>query len=306
MEAHKEQSQCSSHPRVPDSRLPGVEPTPDEDIEEHTCNQFSALALWPVGILLTIAILTTISTVWYGPTQVLQVILRYLMPERPQVWHGVAIWAAIVVCITCAIPVLMLLLPVPALVFGFWKGFLITFMGLMCAATLSFAIGRSVARRPVRRYLEGERWTRIMRLLRVMEDADSMRLLVLYRFLPIPMGIRNYGPAILRVPIPNLVLASIPHSLWSAFVFAMAGSTLKGPAELLRDGNKIEWRTPEWQQGLGLVIALSSFLLFTWIAWRAYAKAEEEEECQTLAKNAEGGHYGTASELVLTGPCHGY
>lgn len=317
----KDRPDCPSQPRVsrPDSRLPGVEPSIEDSVQvpehfkEHG-REFSGLALWPAFTLVTIITLFTIATAWYGPKRLAQMLLNYLMPSSPEAWHGIAIWATIVVCTTCAIPVLLLLLPVPALMLGFWKGFLVIFAALMCGAALSFFIGRGVARRPVRAYLEGNRFTRVLRALHVMEDAQetSMRLLILYRFLPIPMGVRNYGPAILEVSIPKLILASLPHSAWSSLVFATAGSALQGPAEALRDGNVVHWRSPHWQHIVGLVVAAISFVLFTWLAWRAYSeKADDEEErrhgvqdvTSSLAEpsrseltDAEGGTYGATAD----------
>jgi len=327
-----------SQPRVPDSRLPGVEPAATleadeagrkeaEDkpkqkeeeprqplvVEEEADYDFSVLALWPVFVMVTFAITLTVATAWYGPKKVLMVILQYLVPPRPHFGHAVAIWLAIVVCITLGIPVLLLLLPVPTMMFGFGKGFIITATAETAAACLSFVIGRYIAQRPVRRFLEGRGCKRIMRLLHVLEDDEdqSMQLLVLYRFITMPMAARNYGPAILRVPIPMLVVSSIPHSLWSATVFATAGSALKGPAQLLRDGHKIAWRTPHWQQVIGLLIALLSFTAFSWIAYRAYSRRVEVEEgrrqaaVQTLllVKGSEEGsnsmHYGTNAGMAV-------
>lgn len=316
--------QPSLQQRVPDSRLPGAEVSSnfeeqsvvrqEQAVDEETDDTkgVSALALWPICVMATIGILLTITTFWYGPKAVLQGVLQYLVPERPTVWHAFAIWGAIVLCITFAIPVLLLLLPVPTFMFGFWKGFLITFMALMVAACLSFVIGRYIAFRPVRAFLASRGCRKAMRMLHVLEDEqDTMQLLILYRFLCIPMAARNYAPSVLHVPFHKLVLSAIPHSLWSATVFASAGSALKGPAQLLRDGHKIAWRTPQWQQILGLIVAFLSFLGFSWIAYRAYARRVEAEEKRALeptaqstlvVKDAEGGNaatYGTTMAATV-------
>jgi uncharacterized membrane protein YdjX (TVP38/TMEM64 family) len=212
-----------------------------------------------------------------------------------------AVWLAIVFCTTFGIPILMFLLALPAMMFGFTKGLIITATGELTAACCSFVIGRYVAQRPVRQFLEGRGFKRILRMLYVLEDEEdqSMQLLILYRFLMMPMICRNYGPAVLRVPIWKLVVSAIPHSLWSGLVFATVGSALKGPAQLLRDGQKIAWRTPQWQQIGGLIVALTSFMLFTAIAYRAYHRRVEADELQASLLSGEEGrcsrHYGTNS-----------
>lgn len=310
-----------SQPRVPDSRLfagtalrkhdLAAEPAArladqqePEDGDESDDYDISTLALWPVFAMITIAFGVMVATLWYGPKMVLQEILTHLVPKRPTVWHMYAIYLAIVCCITTGIPVLLMLLPVPTMMFGFAKGYIITFLALMSAALLSFIIGRYIAQRPVRRFLKGRRFQRCMRLLSVLEDDEeqSMQLLILYRFLTIPMSMRNYGPSILRVPMMTLVLSAIPHSLWSACVFATAGTALKGPAQVLRDGHALAWRTPHWQQIAGLGVACLSMVLFSWIAWKAYMrKVEDDEKCAVNASSAlkgteEGVHYGTNAD----------
>jgi uncharacterized membrane protein YdjX (TVP38/TMEM64 family) len=306
-------AQSSWQPKVPDSRLPGVEPPSPSGSEAHAKLEgemddydISALALWPVFAMCLIALTVTLATVWYGPSKVLHVMLKYLVPEKATSKHMYGIYFAIVGCITLGIPVLLLLLPVPTLMFGFCKGFFITFSALMTAAVLSFIIGRYVAQRPVRRFLQGRKCERCMRLLSVLEDdeSQSMQLLILYRFLTIPFALRNYGPSILRVPMVKLVISAVPHSLWSATVFAVAGSALKGPATHLRDGNKIEWSTPHWLEIVGLGVAGLSMLFFSWIAWRAYSeKANVEENLQSVTsssalKGGQSAHYGTNAEGV--------
>lgn len=305
-------SHLPSQPRVPDSRLPGFEaedvdrkkadaPQPlltEEGLRENS-HEFSLVALWPVFVMLTLVIGFTITTAWYGPKKVLHIVLENLVPPRPTIRDMIAIWFAIVGCITLGIPVLLLLLPVPTMMFGFYKGYVLTVTAEIAAACISFAVGRYVAQRPIRQYLEGRDCKRIMRLLHVLEEdeSQSMQLLILYRFMTMPMAARNYGPAILRVPMMKLVVSTIPHSLWSGVVFATAGSALKGPAQLLRDGHKIAWRTPHWQQIVGLLIAVLSFTAFSWIAYRAYSRKVESEQTALVLKGSEEGvtavDYGT-------------
>lgn len=310
-------SNSPSQSRVPDSRLPGAEALAAEEAgrkqaesqQQQTTDSNGVewstfLALWPLFMLLSILVTLAVATAWYGPTKVIQAVLSFLLPSRPTTWDMFAIWASIVLCTTLGIPVLMLLLAVPAMMFGFWKGFMITAAGELSAACLSFVIGRYIAQRPVRRFLDGQGFKRIMRMLHVLEDDEdqSMQLLILYRFIMMPMACRNYGPAILQVPIWKLVVAAIPHVLWSGIVFATIGSSLKGSAELIRDGHQIAWRTPQWQQVAGVVIALISAALFSWIAYRAYNRRVESEEVQTALKgSAEGSArlYGTNPELML-------
>lgn len=305
----------SSQTRIPDTRLPGAtivasgaaDQKHTERNKHHVATaeadhsyELSVLALWPVFVMIGIGVSLGIGTVWYGPTKLLQILLSLLVPEHPHFGHICAIWFAIVGCIVLGVPLLLLLLPVPAMMLGFWNGFLIVATAETVAACLSFVIGRYVAQKPVREFLECQGCNRIMRMLSVMEDTENhLQLLILFRFMAMPMACRNYGPAILDVPMQDLVLSTIPHSLWSALVFATAGSTLTGPAHLLRDGHKIHWQSPPWLQMAGLVIAFVSLTGFGWLAGRAYWRKVEDEDGKRLLQCSEEGspsQYGTNSE----------
>jgi uncharacterized membrane protein YdjX (TVP38/TMEM64 family) len=308
MENESDVLEQSLQSRVPDSRLPGAEPVQADEKKPAENFDMSIFTLWPVFVLFTVAAVTVTCTIVYGPEEVLRKLLQCVMPEHPLPWHAFAIGGLIVVCTTCAVPVLLLLLPVPTLMFGFWQGFLITFISLELAAIISFFIGRYMAQGPVRSFLEGKNCRRMMRLLHVLEDEEeSLKLLILYRFLSIPMAVRNYGPSILSVSMTNLILSTIPHSIWSSTVFATAGTALKAPAQLLRDGQKIVWSTPRWQEILGFVVAFMSFMLFTWIAYRVYSRkmqSEDQREVGSQAalrmKTTEEGHIATNYGTHLT------
>jgi len=307
-------------PRVPDSRLPGAEPlqstpsdrkgAPEQPLVEEAeadLDDLSLLALWPVFTMIVMVAAFTVATLWYGPTKMLKILLQHLVPPRPNFGHMVAIWLSIVGCITLGIPILLLLLPVPTMMFGWCQGFTITATAELAAACVSFAIGRTIIQKPLRRFIDASRCMRIRRVLSVLEDDEdeSLLLLILYRFMAMPMAMRNYGPSVLRVPMAKLVLSTVPHCLWSATVFATVGAALTGPAHLLRDGHKIALRTPQWQQVVGMLSAIASMFLFSWIAGRAYYRRVEMEERKrksapesalVFKASEEGGHYGTHAE----------
>lgn len=270
--------------QLPDGRLrvPGdgqqrrvrfLDGSGDSDADEEADAQASTLAWLPLLFFLMGALVLTCTTIWYGPHKMLQTFVHYAIPQSPHWYHAAAQWGVIVVCATTVIPILFMLLPLPSMMFGFVPGFWITFFALMTAATLSFLIGRNVAQRPIRAFLVSHGYSQVISALRILEDeSESFLLLVLYRFLLMPMFLRNYAVTILKVPLRRLILAAVPHSLWSSCIFAAVGSALKGPAELVRDGHDLEWRRPKWYEVLGIIAACGSALVFSFTASKAYAR----------------------------------
>lgn len=266
--------------RVPDSRLPGAE-VDEQKKSASNSEETSVYALWPVFAWIFIAITVAAFAFTYGPQRTLKFVLRTIMPEKPEPWHIVVMVAIGVALLVCCLPVLPLL-PFPTVILGFWHGFTIVFMIQVLAAALSLCIGRYVAQRRVRAFLESKAYHRSMRWLHILEkEEESMLLLLLFRFLPIPLFARNYAPSILSVPIPRIIMSTVPQGLFSAFANAVVGTALHGPAQDLRDGHEITFETPKWQEALGIAVALIAFALFTWIAYRAYSRKLKEEEEET-------------------------
>lgn len=255
-----------------------------------------AVVAWPAISFLLLVSAATIAFIGYGPQQALQTLLGVLVPVRPTAWHAAAVWVAIVTSVTCGLPMVLVLFPVPALMFGFKVGFAILFFALMSAATISFIIGRTVLQDPVRALLERGDCRRAARWLRTLEgDEDSLKLLIVYRFLLIPMCLRNYGPSLLRLPLRTLVLSATPHSAWSAAIFSTAGSSLKGTAELLRDGHSLPTGHPRGLEMLGLCVACLSLLMFAGLAYRVYARREAEEACEIRAHTQGAAEHNVAT-----------
>eukprot|EP00747_Dinoflagellata_sp_TGD_P168166 gnl/TRDRNA2_/TRDRNA2_193931_c0_seq1.p1 gnl/TRDRNA2_/TRDRNA2_193931_c0~~gnl/TRDRNA2_/TRDRNA2_193931_c0_seq1.p1 ORF type:complete len:351 (-),score=67.44 gnl/TRDRNA2_/TRDRNA2_193931_c0_seq1:136-1188(-) len=269
----------------------------------HIQNTEKASSSWkPLLAFVAIAVLLAVAasgTWWYGPRRLLRAVLHMVMPAKPLWYHGVRILAATIFCIVAAIPVVFLLLPVPTMMFGFWPGYFLAFTALMGGALISFVIGRYFAQEPIRSFLERSRCEKTMRWLRVLEsEQESLWLLVLYRFLFIPMAVKNYGPSILHVPLSMLAASAVPHSMWSAIVFSSAGAAFRSSAELLRDGQSVHWKAPQWQHVVGLGVGFVSAILFSSLAYRTYARKAKDEEQEPedapfRAENAGAGFYGT-------------
>eukprot|EP00401_Gymnodinium_catenatum_P018151 CAMPEP_0117517532 /NCGR_PEP_ID=MMETSP0784-20121206/31660_1 /TAXON_ID=39447 /ORGANISM="" /LENGTH=282 /DNA_ID=CAMNT_0005313415 /DNA_START=99 /DNA_END=947 /DNA_ORIENTATION=- len=186
------------------------------------------------------------------------------------------------------------------LLFGFVKGALMNFVSIFGAAVLSFCIGRLFLRKTVRGWIEGSN-PRIHRMMSVMEEEeDAMKTLIFFRFLLIPMMVRNYGPSTLRVPLWKLCVASIPHDIWAAIVFASLGSTFK---DAVRKGRKLDFHSIHWQHGVAFVAAASVSVYMAFYARSKYIGrlAIESEATSLIApadreKGARGGEYQTSSQ----------
>ena len=107
----------------------------------------------------------------------------------------------------------------------------------------------------------------------MLEEADdSIQFQILFRFLFIPIWLRNYGPATLHIPVWKLLLAAIPHTLWVSFIMASLGLSLQDANDLVNHGEEIKLWDAKWQHLLMFAVSAVMSLLLSWYSYRKYAE----------------------------------
>lgn len=227
-------------------------------------------------------------TIWYyGPTAVLRYLLR-LPPRKPGWDWCIGLIIVTILSIVMISPIWPPLCMAAGLLFGFWQGLCMNIVSIWTAAAISFVIGRFILREPVRNWIFSGDYPEVRRMMAIMEDEnDALKVQILFRFLFIPMVIRNYGPATLAIPFWKLLVGCIPHCIWISVLFASLGATFSGTAELLRDGKEFSFEHIRWQQG---AIFIVSFCVAIVLACYAHYKYREklalDDEAASIAMAA--------------------
>lgn len=182
-----------------------------------------------------------------GPSTALHHLL-VLLPKHPG-WGWYLAWGSLMlVSIVCLLPIWVPMSVISGLLFGLGYGTLLNFCAVYGAALVSMALGRTLVREPVRRWLASADYPFVRRVLKILEDADeSLKLQILFRFLFIPIFIRNYAPSTLRIPFWKLAVSCVPHSLWVAVLFCTMGLSLKDASDALAKGEEFTLATMRWQ-----------------------------------------------------------
>ena len=126
---------------------------------------------------------------------------------------------------------------------------------------------------PIRGWLDEGNFPTAKRALQVLEDDDdSLEFQVLFRFLFIPIWLRNYGPATLHIPVWKLLLAAVPHTLWVSFIMASLGLSLQDANDLVNQGEEIRIWDAKWQHLAMFLVSCVMSLLMSWYSYRKYAE----------------------------------
>lgn len=241
----------------------------------------------PIGFLgpalcLGLFLGTGVGIIFYGPTRLLREILNLIPAEPGWEWY-VGMWFFTMLSIILLMPIWPPMCMASGLIFGVLDGTIINFFAIWGAAVISAAIGRWLLRAPIRGFIHAGDYPFVRRLMLVLEDSEStLKFQILFRFLFIPMFLRNYGPSTLQIPFWTLVVGSIPHSLWISLLFASLGSTFKDTAALIRDGKELDLSTLRWQQGLIFAVSMLLAVFLAVFAHQKYREKLDEEEAGAL------------------------
>lgn len=258
-----------------------VDVAPEDEDEDGGCCGRACL-----GVLLCVLCFLALGAViiWYGPNKLLREMLLVIPRDPGWDWYcGMCIVTCI--AIVCLTPIWPPLCMAAGMIFGFSWGTLSNFIAIWSAAMISICIGRSVLKEPVQRCVAKGDWKRTRIMMMVMEDEESsIKFMALFRFLIIPMFLRNYGPSTLEIPLWKLGVAAIPHSLWISILFASLGATFQDTAELIRDGKEADSSSLHWQQMAIFCVAFLVAILLSIYAYMKYAERMEVEEAKEIAK----------------------
>ena len=153
------------------------------------------------------------------------------------------------------------------------------------AATLAFALGRTLARKWIsRRMDQNPRFAAISEAI----GASGFKIVLLLRLSPIfPFNLLNYALALTRMRLPDYVIASFLGMLPGTFLYVYLGSLVTNASELL-SGKRPSLGA--WGQLLywgGLVATLLVVVLITRIARRALSRALQPKSEVGLRKASE-------------------
>lgn len=274
----------TAEPSANQSRSGSKADAENEEDEDRKCCSGACVAQF-LGVFMCVGIFLMVGglMIWYGPNKILRTLLL-MIPEKPGWDWYCGLCSLTCVCIVIITPIWPPLCMAAGMIFGFLWGALSNFVAIWCAAIISICIGRWVLKEPVRAWLSQAEWKRTRIMMMVMEDEESsIKFQALFRFLFIPMFIRNYGPSTLEIPLWKLAVAAVPHSLWISILFASLGATFQDTAELIRDGKKADPSSVHWQQALIFCVAFVVAILLSIYAYWKYDERLKLEEAKPFS-----------------------
>ena len=156
-------------------------------------------------------------------------------------------------------------------IFGLAAGTAYVFVAALIGSSIAFALARSLARRRVERWIEGDaRFAAIDRAV----AREGGKIVFLLRLSPLfPFSLLNYALGLTRVRFSDYTLASLGMLPWTVFDVYL-GRVVGDLASVSSGGAAL----PGWAFWLGLAVTLVVTLWITQFARRALGGVSENEE----------------------------
>lgn len=201
--------------------------------------------------------------------------LTKCLPQKPG-WALTLGWlCAETLAIVTVFPMWIPMTMATPIVFGMHEGWLINFVAITSACQISTFIAQWYLREPIREFIGQGDYPAVRRAMLVMEDRDTcLLLLTLFRFLCLPLFIKNYGLGSLQVPMWKLCLSSLPHALWMSTLFTSWAHPI-GISLKRVDMDHDEWVLMDFVPCL--VASVSSFVVALF-AQRKYQKLMQADD----------------------------
>lgn len=167
------------------------------------------------------------------------VFVEYLFESLEKAEHkamqALVINTVLVIMIVCCLPGPAFCVILDGFFFGFVKGFMLGFIAELIGYLICLFLARTCFRARLRQWVLES--AMLAEVLAVCEEDSSGKFLVLFRFISMPVWVKNYTIGMLDLPWHEAILVFIPAETFYAGIFSYIGSRSYIMADAIRKGN---------------------------------------------------------------------
>ena len=151
--------------------------------------------------------------------------IEWMSAQNPAVFTiAMALWIAL--CLPSSVVEML-----PAFVYGYWTGLAVSLVGKNLGNLIACFVSRYMFYGFFRKRLM-EKY-RFMLLLERAFKKGGFKIIALVRAMYLPMALKNYGFAVMDIPLHHIILAAIMTGLPFAAMWAYVGSSARSLSDLI-------------------------------------------------------------------------
>jgi len=230
---------------------------------------------WNRELYLTIALLVVIiccaCMLLYSWESFVALLFKVVEGSQDKAIQALVINTVLVVMIVCCLPGPAFCIILDGFFFGFLPGFAYGFIAELIGYVLCIFFARTCFKSRVRQMMmESEA---VREVLMVCEEDTTGKFLVLFRFISLPVWVKNYAIGMLDLDWWKAIVVFIPAEIFYAGIFSYVGSKSRQIADALRKGNSRKAMNSFSGVEVGIVcISLICVLMVILFGWYEYTK----------------------------------
>lgn len=155
--------------------------------------------------------------------------------SQSKVVQALVINGVLVVMIVCCLPGPAFCVILDGFFFGFLKGFALGFIAELIGYLICICLARTCFKCHIRQMMLES--APLREVVMVCEEDSTGKFLVLFRFISLPVWVKNYAIGILDIDWLKTILVFIPAELFYAGIFSYIGSKGRFIADAIRKGD---------------------------------------------------------------------
>jgi len=226
--------------------------------------------IWRICLCIYLAIiLTALCFVWYvGWEHVATYVFDSAGDEENKLAAGFMLYCCLVFVATFWLPLPGFFMLLLGFFCGFWMGVVFCIGGELTSLTLSILLLRFCDCMKE----ATEKMPKLKEVAKVLSEEDT-KFLILFRFITMPMCVKNYSLGLVDRPLWRLVLLSVPGCVYWSSIFVYFGTKAHQAASRLRKGEThFVWTLFSGWEICVVVVSILAAIGIVTFAWLEYKK----------------------------------
>lgn len=199
------------------------------------------------------------------------VLFAVVEDSKSKVMQALVINGVLVTMIVCCLPGPAFCVILDGFFFGFVKGFALGFIAELIGYLICICLARTCFKTRIRQVMMES--APLQEVLLVCEDDPTGKFLVLFRFISLPVWVKNYSIGMLDIEWSKAILIFIPAEIFYAGIFSYIGSKSRLIADALRKGDSSKAINAFSGVEVGIVcVSILCMLMVILFGWYEYIK----------------------------------
>lgn len=228
--------------------------------------------VWRIALCIYIAVIASaLCVIWYVGWENIASQIFDAADEsnrKSKLIAGFILYCGMVITGTFWLPAPMFFMIMLGFFCGFWMGFCFCVTGELTALALSVTLVRicDCMREAT------ESMPKLRQVSAVLSEEDA-KFLILFRFITLPLCVKNYSLGIVDRPIWRLLLLSVPGAAYYSGIFVYLGTKAPAAVNHLRKGETdFVWKLFTGLEIFIIVVSISCAIGLALFAWWEYDK----------------------------------